>query len=159
MQTAVAFGKVDAPPKASPEDVAEVVEDKAPVRVESLEQMVFPNARGRSLQVVEGAVANVGDAPLRNIRVTGTVLDAKGEVVEMHSAPVARSLSEEELLGITDAESLDKAYGDLQKEATALILQPRQAARFSVVFTNLGEEGIKDRTFKVVVESFDEAAP
>lgn len=123
-----------------------------PVEVSKVEHTDFPNASGGTLLVVEGTVTNRSSAPVRDVIVRGRVLGEDGKERANITAPVARTLSEEELLSITDADTLKAAYDTLGKDAGALVLKTNQGARFSLVFVGL--KSIKGATYKVDVEGF-----
>jgi predicted Zn finger-like uncharacterized protein len=105
------------------------------LQVGNVEQSVYDTRSDDHLLLLEGDLLNHDTAPHRAVFVLGRLLSDEREVARV-VAPVGRTLSQEELETLLAPEALDALYATVGAEAAALVIQPSQRSRFSLVFAD-----------------------
>jgi predicted Zn finger-like uncharacterized protein len=140
----------------TPEATPDAGKEDQGLKVVNVRHTYFPNKDGQQLFLVEGGVLNQMGDSVREIKVQGKVMDGDGKVVASLTAPAGRTLSEEELLDVTAADSLDGAYAQVSKEVKTMMVGPSKATNFTLVFMNLPPGAADSRSFEVEVAGFVE---
>ena len=116
--------RLDEPPELAPDEL----------EAADIETGRYRTQQGIDLVIVEGNVVNRSENTFRGITLEVELVDSQGDVVHSAVVPAGNELAQPVLETVADEASLQGAYDNLIRVASALEIGPAQQTRFTAVF-------------------------
>ncbi len=108
------------------------------VEIRGVEARRYPNDQGDTLLVLDGQAENVGDAAVRDVVISGRLIDTEsGEVAARAQVPAVGALGSEQLRSIRSTKDIERTCRGLAKERGEGSVAPGAAVGFTLVFVSL----------------------